>query len=469
MSGTRSIVVGAGPCGLVTAIGLARRGHRVTVVDRDRGPAADGSWERRGVMQFHHPHGFRPQVVEVLRAVAPEVEDALVDSGAERFTIPGPSGATGLRCRRMTFERVLREVATVEPGVSFLAEHADEVLVADGRAVGVLAGEHRLEADLVVAASGRSGRLGEGLRAPEDSADTGIAYVSRQWRLRPGAELGPMSGPVAGFAIYPGYGVIVFPHEAGVFSTLVLRGADDHELRALRHTAAYDAAAAAIPMLAAWTDPERAEPITDVLPGGRLHNTYRGQLDADGEVPLPGLVFVGDAVCTTNPAAGRGISTSLMQVRRLLELVDDHGVGDAEAMAADLDAWCADAIRPWFLDHVANDASLRARWAGQDVDLDRPLPSDLIVAALAADESLLPAVGPYLGMNALPSSLDAVQDKVRAIYASGWRPAVPDGPSREELVSLVAAAAGDAASSEVPSGPASSEVPSSGAAVTSRA
>ena len=59
----RTAVVGAGPTGLYTAIALARRGHEVTAIDRDAGPARDGSWNRRGVMQFHHPHGFRQQVV----------------------------------------------------------------------------------------------------------------------------------------------------------------------------------------------------------------------------------------------------------------------------------------------------------------------------------------------------------------------------------------------------------------------
>src|SRR5690349_19958352 len=40
----RVVVVGAGPTGLFTGMALARQGHRVTVVDRDTGPRADGSW-----------------------------------------------------------------------------------------------------------------------------------------------------------------------------------------------------------------------------------------------------------------------------------------------------------------------------------------------------------------------------------------------------------------------------------------
>ena len=51
--------MGAGPAGLYTAIALARRGHEVVVIDRDRGPEGDQRWDRKGVMQVHHPHFFR--------------------------------------------------------------------------------------------------------------------------------------------------------------------------------------------------------------------------------------------------------------------------------------------------------------------------------------------------------------------------------------------------------------------------
>ena len=61
------IIVGAGPAGLTLGAALARRRHRVVAVDLDPGPAPDGSWRRRGVMQFEQAHGFRPQVRDLLR------------------------------------------------------------------------------------------------------------------------------------------------------------------------------------------------------------------------------------------------------------------------------------------------------------------------------------------------------------------------------------------------------------------
>lgn len=86
----RVVIVGTGPVGLYSAIALARRGHEVTVIDRDGG-ARDPEWSsRRGVMQFHHPHFFREQVRQALEAEIPEVWAALLEAGAVPVTNAGP-------------------------------------------------------------------------------------------------------------------------------------------------------------------------------------------------------------------------------------------------------------------------------------------------------------------------------------------------------------------------------------------
>src|SRR4051794_9133420 len=194
----RVVVVGAGPTGLFSAMVLARRGHQVVVVDRDPGPEQDGSWSRRGVMQFHHPHGFRAQVAEALQAELPHVWHNLLVAGAETITAPvgspGPQ-LMGFRCRRMTFERVLRAAAERQPGVRLRTGHVEQLCTERGRVTGVRVGGAPRAATLVIVAPGGAGRLGRELRAPARSGDCGIAYVPRQYRLRTGAGPGPMNVP----------------------------------------------------------------------------------------------------------------------------------------------------------------------------------------------------------------------------------------------------------------------------------
>jgi 2-polyprenyl-6-methoxyphenol hydroxylase-like FAD-dependent oxidoreductase len=439
----RVAIIGAGPAGLFTGASLARRGHEVIAVERDPGPAADGTWPRRGVMQFHHAHAFRPQVVQALEAELPEALRQWLADGAEPVRLGLPDGRevlAGMRSRRMTFERALRAVALAVPGFEVRRGHVEGVTSQDGRADGITVDGASLPADLVVDASGRSGRVTRALRSAVTSGGPcGIAYVDRQYQLLPGAEPGPMVNPIAWQADLDGYQVLVFLHEQGIFSVLLARPIADPDLPQLRHEAAFTAACRAIPGLAAWTDPDRARPITAVLPGGPMLNAYRGQTGPDGRLALPGLVFTGDAVATTTPTFGRGMATTFLQAQQLLRLIDEHGT-DASAVGESLDAWCAERIKPWVDDHVQMDDAMQRRWAGEDVDLDQPLPSDLILAAAEADPGIRAAAGGYLSMTELPSSLRAVEPCARALYASGWRPRPAPGPSRAELAEIVRAA-----------------------------
>jgi 2-polyprenyl-6-methoxyphenol hydroxylase-like FAD-dependent oxidoreductase len=439
----RVAIIGAGPTGLVMGIGLANRGHRVVAVDRDGGPAADGSWPRKGVMQFHHAHGFRPQIGNLLRREAPQAWTNWLANGAEPIEMPLPGLGlvpAGMRSRRATFESAVRTAALTQPGLTIRQGHVNEVTTAHGKASGIRVDGEPVEADLVLDASGRSSRVNRDLRtAPSIGGPCGIAYVDRQYQLREGVPTPPLANPLAWQGDYQGYQVIIFLHERGIFSTLIIRNTSDRSLVPLRHNDAFDAAAAAIPGLAAWTDPTISRPITDVLPGGPLLNYYRSQRNADGEIALPGLVFVGDSVCTTTPSFGRGLTTSYLQAGELLRLIDLHG-DDGRAIGTEFNSWCDQNMRPWVEDHHLMDNALADRWAGKDIDLDGRLPSDLIMRAAVQDPSINQAIGPYVSMLGLPSCLDAVEPKAKAVYRSGWRPELTPGPSRAELADIASRA-----------------------------
>ncbi len=430
----RTLIVGSGPTGLLLGAALARRGHQVTSVDRDPGPRGD-AWARRGVMQFEHAHGFRPQVPMTLQAEWPEANDCWRSLGARPVEVSDPAGSRqvlGMLSRRSTFERALRLAAEKQPGLALGTGHVDELVLDGGRVRGARIDGSVVEADLVVDASGRAGRLGRSRAQdanPELVGDCGLAYVDRTYRLRAGAEPGPLVSPIAYLADFDGYQCLVFLHESGHFSVVLVRPTADAALKALRFEAAFDAACHAIPALADWTDPGRAHPTSEVLASGALRNVYRPQAET------PGLVAVGDSVATTTPTRGRGIAMAYMQVTAFLGLLDDGA--DPSTVAEPFGAWCDRDIEPWVADHIAIDGGMVRRWEGEDLDLNIPLTSDLIAAAVEADPRIGQHAAGYFAMTALPESLRAAEPLARAVYQDGWRPAYAPGPTRDELVDVM--------------------------------
>jgi hypothetical protein len=153
-------------------------------------------------------------------------------------------------------------------------------------------------------------------------------------------------------------------------------------------------------------------------------------------ISLPGLVFFGDAVCTTAPNFGRGLTTSLLQAKEALRLIDEQGE-DHRALGERFDTWCEANMRPWVEDHAHMDESLRRRWSGQGVDLMARIPSDLIMAAAEVDPAICPAIIPYVTMTGLKACLDPVEPLAHAVFVAGWRPLAPPGPTRTEFAEVI--------------------------------
>ena len=318
----RTLIVGSGPTGLLLGAALARRGHQVTSVDRDPGPTGD-AWTRRGVMQFEHAHGFRPQVPMTLQAEWPEASTAGDPSapGPSRCRArPGPPGAGGALASvdlRASAAPRGREAARAH-----LAHRPRRRTRPRART------SHR-RAGRRVPRRGRPrrGRLGPS-RAPEQVEGAGrptpsstATAASRTSTAPTGSDRerspGPMVNPIAYVADFDGYQCLVFLHESGHFSVVLVRPTADAALKALRFEAAFEAACRAIPALAEWTDRTAHTPPRAVLVGGALRNVYRRQAGT------PGLVAVGDSVATTTPTRGRGIAMACMQITALLALLDE--------------------------------------------------------------------------------------------------------------------------------------------------
>ncbi len=80
-------------------------------------------------------------------------------------------------------------------------------------------------------------------------------------------------------------------------------------------------------------------------------------------------------------------------------------------------------VRPWVEDHIHTDSCHVDRWNGEDVDLDAPLPSDLILAAAEVRPEIMGSAMGFGSMHALPATLRAAEPIARAVFAAGWRPA----------------------------------------------
>ena len=423
-------IIGSGPVGMTAALLLSRNGHRVTLVDRDPGPVPGRPWARVGVMQFHLPHGFRAQCRAVLRTRLPDVYEAIIAAGAVVVAPEGaPEAAAWLQIRRSVFERTLWEATTAQAGVHRLTGHVDRVDLGSDAAVGITVDSGFVAADLVVNASGRAGRI-RGVPQGTQRVDCGMAYASRQYRLRAGARPGPVNGGPGFLALHRGFLVFVFQHDAGVFTVLFVRPSDDQTLAQLRHPEVFEAACRLVPGLAEWTDPARSEPIDVIRAGAGLANTYGPQ-----PTNVRRLLAIGDAFCTTNPQGGRGISLGLRSAVALTDLVRDHPVDEVPAR---LDAWGTRELLPWFRDHLSWDAALLAQWAGRPVTADGPVgPETLVAAAQQFHPEWMAVLGAYFGMAVAPAALDPIRAQVRKLIRDGWQPPEPPGPTRAELADLI--------------------------------
>jgi 2-polyprenyl-6-methoxyphenol hydroxylase-like FAD-dependent oxidoreductase len=198
------VVVGAGPVGLFCGLNFARRGHAVTVLDRDPCPPRTGEWQRHSMMQFRHPHYFRPIVCQVLLESLPDVWDAAVAAGG----VPGwtdgwPKHIHSFSCRRATFERAMWTLAAAQDGLTIRRGFAHRVLADADRVRGVVVDGSVVDADVVIVAAGRTSHFADAYRAPAQGGPCGHAYITRMYRTRDGVT--PPSRPRPILEYYRGY------------------------------------------------------------------------------------------------------------------------------------------------------------------------------------------------------------------------------------------------------------------------
>jgi len=465
------LVIGGGVGGLFTGLAFARRGHPVTILERDDVRHSDDAEdafaaERRGAPQVHQTHGFLARIVVEMRTHFPDVLEALEAVGCTTLPMTanlgeprlGDEDLAVLIVRRTTLEWVLRNAVSREPNVTLRNGVGVRGLIAQrecGGSVPVVTGAEledgsSVEADIVVAATGRRGRVPDwlaevGAEVPEKVVESGLMYLSRWYRLPPDfdLELDPKLGGDLRFVKY-----LAVPGDGNTLSITLAIRPDDAELRAALSTAeGFESACRALPGPDQFFRAGPLEPIGGVRPMGGLLNRLRRFVDADGGPLVLGFHAVGDAHTCTNPLYGRGCSLALVQAVLLADATTAHPF-DADGRARWYEAACAREVEPWFdvsvqMDRAGADPAGSGAFGGQPSDEAKGLAA--VFAAAATDPVIGRGIARFMNLLATPTDLMGDAEflaRVAAVMSDPDSVPIPprEGPSRRELLAALAPA-----------------------------
>jgi flavin-dependent dehydrogenase len=316
-----AIIVGARAAGSPTAMLLARKGHRVLVVDRASFPS-----DTLSTHYIHQPGVARLRRWGLLdRLIAtgcPPSRSLVFDLGPFALSgspLPSDGVAEAYAPRRTVLDATLLEAAAEAGAEVRTGFPVDEVLFEDGGVVGIRSGETVERARVVVGADGRNSLVARAVQAPAYDTRPGLACA--YYTYWSGVEGGDVE-------LYPREGRMVMggaQTNDGLRIVIVFWPKDEfHAVRSDVERSFDEALALAPPLAERLAAGERAERFYGI---GDLPFYYRKPYG-------PGWALVGDAGYHKDPITAQGITDAFRDADLLADALDAGLTGEQPLDAA---------------------------------------------------------------------------------------------------------------------------------------